>query len=358
MRKPAIPESRSPSLGAGLPILLLLFLTLVFAGGCGKSRPILSVYTWADYFNPELLKRFERENGCRVVIDTFESNEAMYAKLKAGAAGYDILTPTSYMVSVMFDQDMLLRLDRGRLPNISRVDPEFLKITIDKAMDHSVPYMLVNSGIAYLEGRVKDVRPTWNMFDRTDLKGRMTMFNDMRESIGAALKSLGYSINTVDERELREAEAVLLRWKKNLAKFDNEQYKFGLASGEFLLVHAWNGDVFQVRKENPDVRFFVPEEGTIISCDDLVIPKSARQPGLAHALINFLHDPRVAAENSNFIYYLCPNKDAYPLLNPEIRENPGIFLKPEIMARSEIIANIGAANALYIKLWDRVKSAN
>jgi spermidine/putrescine transport system substrate-binding protein len=282
----------------------------------------------------------------------------MYAKLKAGAAGYDILTPTSYMVSVMFDQDMLLRLDRGRLPNISHVDPEFLKITIDKAMDHSVPYMLVNSGIAYLEGRVKDVRPTWNMFDRTDLKGRMTMFNDMRESIGAALKSLGYSINTVDERELREAEAVLLRWKKNLAKFDNEQYKFGLASGEFLLVHAWNGDVFQVRKENPDVRFFVPEEGTIISCDDLVIPKSARQPGLAHALINFLHDPRVAAENSNFIYYLCPNKDAYPLLNPEIRENPGIFLKPEIMARSEIIANIGAANALYIKVWDRVKGAS
>ena len=358
MRKPAIPESRSPSLGAGLPILLLLFLTLVFAGGCGKSRPILSVYTWADYFNPELLKRFERENGCRVVIDTFESNEAMYAKLKAGAAGYDILTPTSYMVSVMFDQDMLLRLDHDRLPNISHVDPEFLKITIDKAMDHSVPYMLVNSGIAYLEGRVKDVRPTWNMFDRTDLKGRMTMFNDMRESIGAALKSLGYSINTVDERELQEAEAVLLRWKKNLAKFDNEQYKFGLASGEFLLVHAWNGDVFQVRKENPDVRFFVPEEGTIISCDDLVIPKSARQPGLAHALINYLHNPRVAAENSNFIYYLCPNKDAYPLLNPEIRENPGIFMTPEIMARSEIIANLKDKTALYVKLWDRVKSGN
>jgi spermidine/putrescine transport system substrate-binding protein len=339
-------------------VLVLLAFSLLFPGGCGKSRPVLSVYTWADYIKPELLKRFERETGCRVVIDTFESNEAMYAKLKAGATGYDILTPTSYMVSLMFDQDMLLRLDRERLPNIRHVDPELLKITIDKTMDHSVPYMLVNSGIAYLEGRVKDVRPTWNMFDRADLKGRMTMFNDMRESIGAALKSLGYSINSVDEKELQEAEAVLLRWKKNLAKFDNEQYKFGLASGEFLLVHAWNGDVFQVRKENPDVRFFVPEEGTVISCDDLVIPKSARQPGLAHALINFLHDPRVAAENSNFIYYLCPNKDAYPLLNQDIRDNPGIFMKPEIMAKSEIIANLKEKNALYVKIWDRVKSAN
>jgi len=326
--------------------------------GCGASRPVLSVYTWADYIKPGLVQRFEREQGCRVVIDTFESNEAMYAKLKAGAAGYDVLTPTSYMVSLMSDQDMLMRLDRSRLPNIAHVDPEFLKIAVDRTMDHSVPYMLVWSGIAYLEGRVKDVKPTWNMFDRVDLRGRMTMFNDMRESIGAALKSLGCSINTRSEKELGEAEAVLLRWKRNLAKFDNEQYKLGLASGEFLLVHAWNGDVFQVRKENPDVRFFIPEEGTVISCDDLVITKGSKQAALAHAFINFLHDPAVAAENTNFIYYLCPNKDAYPLLAPEIRTNPGIFVKPEIMAKSEVIANMGAANALYIKVWDRVKAAN
>jgi spermidine/putrescine transport system substrate-binding protein len=337
---------------------LLSLASLLLLAGCGHSRPTLNLYTWSDYIKPDLIRRFERENGCRIVVDTFESNEAMYAKLKAGATGYDVLTPTSYMVSMMFDQGMIAGLDRSRLPNLNHVDPEFLKITVDKAMDHSVPYMLVWSGIAYLEGRVKDVKPTWNMFDRTDLKGRMTMFNDMRESIGAALKSLGYSINTVSEKELQEAEAVLLRWKKNLAKFDNEQYKIGLASGEFLLVHAWNGDVFQVRKENPDVRFFIPEEGTVISCDDLVILKSSHQVALAHAFINFLHDPQVAAENTNFIYYLCPNKDAYPLLAPEIRENPGIFVRPEIMAKSEIIANLKEANALYVKVWDRVKSAS
>jgi spermidine/putrescine transport system substrate-binding protein len=355
---------RAGGRGARLPAMgvfsaLSLFAASLFGPvSCGRSRPVLNVYTWSDYIKPELVRRFERENGCRVVIDTFESNEAMYAKLKAGATGYDILTPTSYMVSLMFDQGMLLSLDHARIPNIRHVDPEFLKITLDKTMDHSVPYMLVNSGIAYLEGRVRDVKRTWNMFGRTDLRGRMTMFNDMRETIGAALKSLGYSINTVNERELEEAEAVLLRWKKNLAKFDNEQYKLGLASGEFLLVHAWNGDIFQVRKENPDVRFFIPEEGTIISCDDLVIPKGARQPGLAYAFINFLQDPGVAAENTNFIYYLCPNKDAYPLLHPDIRTNPGIFMEPPVMARSEIIANLGAANALYVKVWDRVKAGN
>jgi spermidine/putrescine transport system substrate-binding protein len=336
---------------------LALVAALLAPAACGKARTVLSVYTWSDYIKPELVRRFEREHACRVVIDTFESNEAMYAKLKAGASGYDLLTPSSYMVSLMQVQGLLRRLDKGLLPNLVHVDPDYLKMAIDGAMDHSVPYMITNTGIAYLEGRVKDVVPSWRMFGRTDLRGRMTMFNDMRETIGAALKCLGHSINSTSEADLAEAEALLLEWKKNLAKFDNEQYKIGLASGEFLLVHAWSGDIFQVRKENPDVRFFVPEEGTIISCDDLVVPADARQAALAHAFINFLQDPAVAAENTAFIYYLCPNKDSYPLLPAEIRDNPGIFMAPGIRAKSEMIADIGPANALYIKVWDRLKAA-
>jgi spermidine/putrescine transport system substrate-binding protein len=340
---------------------LLLAATTIAAllavTSCGKAKPVLSLYTWSDYIKPELVRRFEREHDCRVVLDTFESNEAMYAKLKAGASGYDLLTPSSYMVSLMHSQGMLRRLDHGLLPNLVHIDPDYLAIAVDGTMDHSVPYMLVISGIAYLEGRVRDVVPSWRMFGRADLRGRMTMFNDMRETIGAALKTLGYSINTTSTPELAEAESLLLEWKRNIAKFENEQYKIGLASGEFLLVHAWNGDVFQVRKENPDVRFFVPEEGTIISCDDLVIPADARDVALAHAFIDFLHDPAVAAENTVAIYYLCPNKDSYPLLPAEIRDNPGIFMAPEIRAKSEMIADIGAANALYVKVWDRLKSS-
>lgn len=324
---------------------------------CGRPKTVLSLYTWSDYVKPELIRRFERERGCRVVLDTFESNEAMYAKLKAGASGYDLLTPSSYMVSLMHAQGMLGRLDHALLPNLVHVDPDYLAIAVDGTMDHSVPYMLVVSGIAYLEGRVKDVVPSWKMFGREDLAGRMTMFNDMRETIGAALKTLGYSINTASPSELAQAEALLLEWKKNIAKFENEQYKIGLASGEFLLVHAWNGDIFQVRKENPDVRFIVPEEGTIISCDDLVIPVDARDPVLAHAFINFLHDPAVAAENTVAISFLCPNKGSYPLLPAGIRDNPGIFVDPALRAKSEVIADIGAANALYVAVWDRLKSA-
>jgi spermidine/putrescine transport system substrate-binding protein len=336
---------------------VLLCAAALTSLSCGKARPVLHIYTWSDYIKPELVPRFERDHACRVVIDTFESNEAMYAKLKAGASGYDLLTPSSYMVSLMHAQGMLRPIDHGLAPNLVNVDPDYLAIAVDKTMDHSVPYMLVVSGIAYLEGRVKNVVPTWRMFGRRDLAGRMTMFNDMRETIGAALKALGHSINSTSERELAEAEAQALAWKKNIAKYDNEQYKIGLASGEFLLVHAWNGDVFQVRRENPDVRFMVPREGTVISCDDLVIPVNAREPALAHAFIDFLHDPAVAAENTEAIYFLCPNRASYPLLPAEIRDNPGIFLAPEVRARSEMILDIGAANALYIKVWDRLKAA-
>jgi spermidine/putrescine transport system substrate-binding protein len=342
---------RTVGIGAAVLCGILAF------SACGRGRPVLNIYTWADYFKPDLIRRFEKENACRVVIDTFDSNEAMYAKIKAGATGYDLLTPSSYMVSLMRAQDMLGAIDRALVPNLVHVDPEYLKIAADPDMGYSVPYMVSNSGLAYLRSRVPGFVPSWGMFDRADLKGRMTMLNDMRESIGAALKFLGYSLNSTDEGELAEARDVVLRWKANIAKFENEQYKTGIASGEFLLVHSYSGDILQVRKENPDIVFAIPEEGTAISIDDLVIPRTARRTGLAHAFINFLHDPAVAAENTEFLNYLCPNRDAYPLLGPELRENPAVFMSPELRAKSEIFIDLGPANALYVKVWDEIKSA-
>jgi len=337
-------------------LTMVLLLSLFFVS-CGQKTRELNVYTWADYFKPELIERFERENNCRIVIDTFDSNEAMYAKLKAGAKGYDLVTPSSYMVSLMDQQGMVRKIRPELIPNRKNIDPEFLKITIDKSMDHSVPYMITVTGIAYLKSRVADVRPTWALFDRQDLKGRMTMFNDMRETLGAALKSLGYSLNSHNPEELDKAKEVVLRWRKNLAKFENEQYKSGLASGEFLLVHGYSGDILQVQKENPDIAFTIPEEGTAISCDDLVIPLGAAQEELAHKFINFLLDAKVAAENTEFVGYLCPNRLSYELLPREMRENPALFMEPSVRSKSEVLDDLGRANELYIRVWDQIKAA-
>ena len=337
-------------------LTMVLLLSLFFVS-CGQKKRELNVYTWADYFKPELIERFERENDCRIVIDTFDSNEAMYAKLKAGAKGYDLVTPSSYMVSLMDQQGMVRKIRPELIPNRKNIDPEFLKITIDKSMDHSVPYMITVTGIAYLKSRVADVRPTWALFDRQDLKGRMTMFNDMRETLGAALKSLGYSLNSHNPEELDKAKEVVLRWRKNLAKFENEQYKSGLASGEFLLVHGYSGDILQVQKENPDIAFTIPEEGTAVSCDDLVIPLGAAQEELAHKFINFLLDAKVAAENTEFVGYLCPNRLSYDLLPREMRENPALFMEPSVRSKSEVLDDLGRANELYIRVWDQIKAA-
>jgi spermidine/putrescine transport system substrate-binding protein len=339
--------------------VLGLFVLAAALPACrpASSSATLHVYTWASYFKPELVARFEKENACRVVTDTFDSNEAMFAKLKAGATGYDVVTPTSYMVSRMNALGMLRRLDRALLPNLAHVDSEYLKIAIDRDMDHSVPYMLTNTGIAYLKSRVKDFVPSWAMFDRADLRGRMVMLNDIRETIGAALKFLGFSLNSTNEKELFAARDVVLRWKRNLATFENEQYKTGLASGEFLVVHGYSGDILQVQAENPDVAFAMPREGGAISCDDLVIPTGAREVRLAYAFLNFLHDPAVAAENTAFIKYLCPNADGYALLDVPFRTNPAIFLEPAIRAKCEIFTDLGEANALWVRIWDEIKAA-
>ena len=338
--------------------LLAAALAALAVAGCGGQKTeTLHVYTWADYVKPELVQRFETENRCKVVIDTFDSNESMYAKLKAGASGYDLVMPSSYMVSTMAQQGMLQPLDLGLIPNARNVDADWLGIALDPAMKYSVPYMTTLTGFAFLGSKVGDVEPTWAVFDRADLKGRMTLLNDMRETLGAALKSLGHSLNTTDEAQLAQARDVVIRWKRNIAKFENEQYKGGLASGEFLLVHGYNGDLLQARDENPDIRFLAPREGISVSCDELAILKDARAVALAHRFIDFLHDPAVAAENSQFISYLCPNRPSYELLPSEFRDDPALRLAPEVMAKSEVIRDLGADNAKYQKVWDEIKAA-
>ncbi len=341
--------------------LVRALAVLVLAGlvaGCGRpAAKTLHVYTWADYIAPDVVQRFEQANHCKVVIDTFDSNESMYAKLKAGASGYDVVTPSSYFVAIMAQQGMLLDLDHSRLPNLANVDPTYLKIALDPGMTHSAPYMLTNTGFAYLKDKVTKIEPTWAVFNRADLKGRMTMLNDMRETIGAALKYLGYSLNTTDDRELAQARDVVIRWKHNLAKFENEQYKNGIASGEFLLVHGYSGDLLSAQTENPAVTFVAPKEGLSISCDDLVILKDAAAPDLAYKFINFLHDPDVAVTNSLAIMYLCPNVGAYAKLPASFIQNPAVKLDPAVQAKCEVIRDLGPDNTKYAKVWDQIKAA-
>jgi len=321
------------------------------------SADTLHLYTWADYISPEIVEKFEKQHGCEVVIDTFDSNESMYAKLKAGATGYDLVFPTAYMIQVMHAEGLLQNLDHAKLPNLPNIDPAVLAKVIDTKMEHSVPYTFAYAALAIRKDKIKEAEPSYALFDRASLAGRVTLLDDMRESIGAALKSLGHSINTRDDAHLAAAQEVLIRWKKQLARFDNEGYKAGIDSAEFHLVHGYSGDLFQVQMENPKVEILIPREGVTIGCDEMVIPKTAKQPALAHALINFLLEPAIAAENMEWMGYYCPNTPAKARLSPNFLANPAITIPADLAAKCEVIQDLGPDLAKYSKVWDAVKAA-
>ncbi len=324
--------------------------------GSGEKKT-LTVFTWADYLSDSAKEGFEKAHNCTVVIDTFDSNESMLAKLESGATGYDILVPSSYAVQALKRKDMLQTLDHAKLPNLKNIDASYLAKALDSKMAMSVPYMMAPTCLAYLASKVKDPVESWALLDRADLKGRVTLLDDMREVLGAALKFLGHSLNSTDPAQLAAARDVAIRWKANIAKFENEQYKTGIASGEFHLVQGYAGDLIQVSEENEDMRIFIPKEGTTFSCDDLCIPKSAKEPDLAHAFINHLSGAEVAAENMEWIGYRAPNSAAYSHLSEDFRGSAVLFPPDELFAKCEPIGDLGDQLPLWTAEWDKVKTA-
>lgn len=337
----------------------LLSLVLVSIFSCNRTPlPKLHVFIWSDYIKPELIKKFEKKYNCKVVVDTYDSNESMYAKLKLGALNYDILFPSNYFLDLMVEQGMLQPIDTAYVPNAKNIDPTYLKLAGAVPNEYGVPYMVSNTGIAYRKDRVREFEPSWGIFARTDLKGRMTMLNDLREVIGAALKYLGFSINTINPEEIQKAVVQVIEWKKNLAKFESEQYKNGIASAEYLVSQGYAGDVMQVMQENKNVAFVYPEQGMLMSIDYLTIPKNAQNVELAHQFINFLLDADIAAENMAFGLHLSPNIAAYDKLPEELRNNPILFPSERMLLKSEIIQNLGKNDVLYHQAWDKIKAAD
>jgi spermidine/putrescine-binding protein len=187
--------------------------------------------------------------------------------------------------------------------------------------------------------------------------GRATLLDDMREVLGAALRTFGASLNSTDPAELDAAANLAIRWKANIAKFENEQYKSGIASGEFFLVQGYAGDLLTVQDENGDIEIVIPQEGTAFSCDDLCIPKSAKKTALAHAFINHLCDAEIAAENMEWIGYRAPNSAAYPIVSEDFRGSPILFPPVEIFAKCESIGYLGDKLPLWTAAWEKVKNA-
>ncbi|MFQ3664301.1 MAG: spermidine/putrescine ABC transporter substrate-binding protein, partial [Chloroflexaceae bacterium] len=290
----------------------------------------LYFYNWSDYIDPDLLAQFEATYGVRVIVDTYDSNEDMIAKLRAGNSGYDLVAPSDYAVTIMAAEKLAAPLDATLLPNLVHLDPDLLDQPFDPGNVISVPYLYGITGIAYNARSFPEGVDSWSaLFDTNAIaayRGKFSMLDDERETPGAALRYLGHSLNETDPAILRQVEALLIAQKPYLAAYNSADVNRKLASEEYVMAHAWSGSALQARnglegefEGNPDIRFVIPREGGMIWMDNLVIVADSPNSYTAHVFINFLLDPEVAARNAEWTGYLTPNLDALPLLSEELQ---------------------------------------
>ncbi len=328
-------------------IFMHLFLT------CQKSgRPKLFIYNWTYYIPNEVIEEFERRFNVNVVYDMYASNEEMFAKLKAGGGGYDIVFPSGDYVSIMVREGMLAPIDKSKIPNFSFIDTAVIKkITYDPGCSYSVPYMMGASGITVNKEKIANFEKSWNIFGRSDLKGRLTLLDDMREVFGAALRTLGYSVNTIDESELRQAKELIMEWRKNIVKFDAESFAKGFAAGEFWAVHGYAENVF-LELDSTQARnaeFFIPREGSCAYMDNMVILKDAKNKELAYSFINYIHEPAVYAKIVDFLKLPSINTGAAAL-----RKKPPRYELSDL-DNSEFKEDLREHLELYNKLWQEIR---
>ncbi len=307
------------------------------AFAAGKEEPKLNFYNWDTYIGETTLDDFKKASGVDVNMSLFATNDELFAKLRAGNPGFDVIVPGSEFVERMIQADLLMPLDHSKIPNIKNVAPEFISdAPYDPGRKFSLPYTALVIGIGYRKSKVKSKPDSWKvLFDSDEYKGKICVMSDASELYRHVFKYLGKSANSPTPELIKEAEAVLMKQKPFIKAFHDDNGQDLLLSGEVDLVMEYNGDIAQIMSEDKDIDFVVPKEGALKQSDTLAIPKGAPHPENAHAFINFILDGPVGAEIYKTIKYPSPNAAATALMDDEYKNNPVIFPPAELMAKCE-----------------------
>jgi spermidine/putrescine transport system substrate-binding protein len=326
-------------------------------GGGGPEEKELNFYNWSDYVAKSTIPNFQKQTGIKVTQDFFSSNEELLAKLQAGGTGYDVIVPSDYMVSIMIKSDILEPLDMSKIPNFKNVGANFKGLDYDPKNEYSVPYQWGTTGILYNQKVLGKLEPSWDPMWDPDNKGKIGMLNDERETPGAALYKLGYSVNATEKEQLDEAEAELKKQKPLLrGYFDSTQNRPSVINGDLLLGHVFSGDAFLALSSNEDLDYLIPEPAATRWTDNMAIPKGAEHPDNAHKFINYILGAKTGAALSNYTYYNTPNEAALPMIDGALKNLPGYELEPSVFDRLQIIEDVGAATREYSTLFTSVKS--
>jgi spermidine/putrescine-binding protein len=313
--------------------------------------------------DPDILTQFEEECGVTVTETNFDSNETLLATLQAGGADYDIIVPSDYMVQIMVDEGMLMELDYDVISNIKNMEELNVHQYFDPDQKYTVPYFWGTSGFAVDTNVVTDVEPSWKMlFDpASPYCGKISMLDDERETIGAALMYLGYPINDVDPAHLEEAKDLLIEQSKCVKAYDSQTNDDLIISGETVLAHMWTGDAILAGLPDSGGRegivYVIPQEGCTIWQDNMAIPVGAPNAYTAMVFMNYLNYPEIAAQNAEWVGYGTPNAAAKEFMDPDILADEGIYPPAEVTSHLQWIEDVGDALELYDRTWTEFKAA-
>lgn len=338
-------------------VLLAGMLLCLFSGCAGKdpNKRTLSVFNWGDYIDEEVLRIFEEETGIEVVYSMFETNEDLYTKITSpGSDNYDVIFPSDYIIEKLIDENLLAEINYDNVPNISLIDEKYLDLPFDPENKYSVPYMWGTVGIVYNTSLVSTEIDSWyDLWDETYSRN-LFMMDSMRDSIGVALKMLGYSMNTRDMDEINEAIAMLKEQKPLVLAYTGDEVKDKMIAGEAALAVLYSGDAVTVMDENEDLAYVVPKEGSNIWFDNMCILASSQHKTEAEEFLNFMCRTDIAEMNRAYINYSSPQKEVYENLPEEIQSDPVQYPSDEIYEQCEVYEDLGDYTQIYDQLWTEV----
>ncbi|HWA43358.1 MAG TPA: spermidine/putrescine ABC transporter substrate-binding protein [Hypericibacter adhaerens] len=327
--------------------------------GWAEEPKKLNVYNWDTYIGQTTLQTFTDKTGIAVQYDLYANNEELFAKLKAGNPGYDVIFPSDYMIETMAKLNMLMALDHSKIPNLANINPakQFSDPAFNPGLKYGVPYMWGTIGIGYRKSKVQEPKSWKALLDDSTHAGKIALLADARAVLGVALKYLGYSMNSTNEAEVQKAKELLIKQKPSIKAFAPDSGQDMLLSGECDLVMEWNGDIISVMAEDSDLAYSVPDEGTMVWTDNVCIPSGAPHPENAHLFLNHLLDAQVNAEIANTIKYATADKAAQAFIAKEDLENPAIYPPEEVIAKSESLVDVGEFTPVYDKAWTEIQAA-
>lgn len=348
--------------GGILFVAALLGLVLSFSGVgfsiAVENKGQVVVYNWSEYIPQDVLDDFTAETGIKVVYSTFESNEAMYTKVKLlRGKSYDVIVPSGYFVDLLRRDKLLQEIDHAKLPNLANLDPAVLNQEYDPGNKFSIPYMWGALGLAYNTKFIpKGSLTRWDQMLKPEYKGKIILTDDLRDAFGLALRVGGHSINTRDSAQIKDAYDFLVKLKASVRVFDVTAIKQTLISEEVWIGPIWNGDYLIAEEENEALAFVFPEEGAVLWADSFTIPTGAENVDNAYAFINYMLRPEVAARCIEEYKYSSPNLKAIELLPPELKNNPILVPGPVELRNAEFTTGIGEALVEYEKYWEQLKT--